>query len=371
MTNKRRQMARALSDKTGMKYQAAINALAAGASAKQEVAKPTRTLEQLLSALNTTETFAVKVDRVPAVGQSANLQLAQAQSRRLADTPQFFAETGQAQIIVTPSEMKILVDAGAARPDLQVIRSFKHRFQFTFSAHCFTCERWIWCGEDEHAATCFCGFGYRVVFDAPPEWSLPRDMRCMDCGAEFRLAAKSLGVSPWRPINEWQMRCAHCSEFAAHNGSMHVETDEQGKPIVRYEHHDRLAVDKFITENNLRADWSKAFMSSSGTLNGRRLEFWRVPVTSRAPDAGALERVIARHQRLCAAEMVINGIGACDNPTAVVLVTDRPVQFKMSDMLGPQIGTSDRFNACRQHADRMAQALSREQQGVAPRRFKL
>ena len=370
MTDKRKQMARALSEKTGMAYQAAVNALAVGAAAPLERSEA-RTLEQLLGSLNTTATFAVKVGRAPAVGASATLRFAQEQSRRLADVPQIFAETGQAQVAVTAAEMKALIDAGAAGPDVQVIRSFKHHFPSTFSGQCSTCQRWIWCGESDHSAHCFCGFVYRVAFDAPSDWSPPRDMRCMDCGAEFRMAETRLGLSPWRPINEWQMRCAHCTDFAAHNGNMHVEADERGKPIVRFAHHDRPSIDQFIAENNLRADWSKAFMSSSGTLNGRRIEFWRVPVGSRAGDSGAIQRAISRHQRLCAAEMVIDGVGACDNPANTVLITDMPVQFKMSDMMGPQLGSSDRFNACRDHVDRMAQALRGEQGEIEPKRFSL
>lgn len=370
MTDKRKKMARALSEKTRMSYQAAINVLDANRTPRRPNVQVVRTLEELLGALHTTTTFTVEVHQAPAVGVSADQEVAREQSRRLAENPQFIAETGQAQIGVTAAEMTLLQEAGAAGPDLQVIRSFKHQFQSTFSAQCATCNRWIWCGEEERAAKCFCGFEYRVTFDAPPDWNLPQDMRCMDCGARFGMAEKKLGLSPWMPINEWQMRCAHCTQFAVHHGNMHVETDERGKPIVRFSHHDRPSIDKFIAENNLLPDWPKAFMSSSGTLNGRRIEFWRVPVTSRAPESAAIQRAIARHQRLCAAEFVVHGVVACDSPATVVLVMDKPVQFKMSDMLVPA-GTSDQFNACADHAERMAVTLAREQQGKEPKRFKL
>lgn len=50
-----------------------------------------------------------------------------------------------------------------------------------------------------------------------------------------------------------------------------------------------------------------------------------------------------------------------DARATVALVTDSPVLFALSNVLGP----SNRFYACAEHVDRMAAALARRQKGVA------
>src|SRR4051812_1485868 len=63
---------------------------------------------------------------------------------------------------------------------------------------------------------------------------------------------------------------------------MPVSLDEsEGRLFVRYTSDDaRDAVDAFIAEHGLVVDWSRAVRSSTGTINGRRLELYRLPVTA-------------------------------------------------------------------------------------------
>src|SRR5438132_1146470 len=147
MSDKRKKRARALAAKTGMSYQAAINALAAGATPKQE--KEARTLEQLLAEIPAPTTFSVYVARAPAVAGSADPQVAAQRSRELAEDPQYYAESGGRQLSITRAEMDLLLAAGAAGGDVQIIRAFKHQSQLTFSGQCSKCDRYIWCGSAE------------------------------------------------------------------------------------------------------------------------------------------------------------------------------------------------------------------------------
>jgi hypothetical protein len=178
--------------------------------------------------------FCVSVGRVPAVAGSADLATAQAHAHELAVHPKFFAESGLVEMLVTPEEMEALIAAGAARsPDIQVIRTFKNDGT-TFSETCQACRRWIWCGDTERETTCACGQVYRVVFDLAPQfhWTGSAGPRCLDCGTPFRMTEASEGANPWRPLNEWQMRChscasreltivAHCDyETSTHAGAM-------------------------------------------------------------------------------------------------------------------------------------------------------
>ena len=165
--------------------------------------------------------------------------------------------------------------------------------------------------------------------------------------------------------HDWQQRCDHCAHFVAHNGTMHLEKDEQGKPMGRFTSHDsKKSVERFVAENNLAVDWSRAYVSSTGSINGRRYEFWRLPVIEReAPSSQRPDRCL-----LCAAEWVVYGVAVCDRPATVALATEQPVYFKMSDMLGPKIGPSAEFYPCAEHVEAMAHALAKEQGGVAPSR---
>jgi hypothetical protein len=290
MSDKRKMRARALAAKTGMSYQAAINALAAGATPKQEKTEVTRTLEQLLTGIPAPTTFGVSVVRAPAVGASADLEVATEQSRFLAEHPQYIAESGRGQMVVSREEMDVLLASGAADDGVQMIRSFKHGV--TFSGRCSHCDRFIWCGDTEHAGRCFCGRGYRVVLDGAPDWTLPQGIRCMDCGDESRLRETRGDRSPWVVINQWQMRCAWCAELIAHRGDLHVKTDGRGRRVVRYtSQNGTQEVEAFVAENNITVDWSKAFVSSLAETNFRgKFEFWEVPVLEPDNDAGGKQQ---------------------------------------------------------------------------------
>src|SRR4051812_4270367 len=89
MTDKRKRIARALAAKTGMSYQAAINVLDARAIAKDRAPIEIDALLQELGPV-----FAVAVRRAPAVGRSADPQVAAEKSRYLSEHPTYYAETG-------------------------------------------------------------------------------------------------------------------------------------------------------------------------------------------------------------------------------------------------------------------------------------
>src|SRR5207253_2520645 len=131
----------------------------------------------------------------------------------------------------------------------------------------------------------FCGQDYRVLFDlTPPDWNLPRGMRCVDCGTEHRMTEVEEGRSPWLPLNEWQMRCNQCVQWSLQNGRVRIEPDERGGQFVRFSSdHSRAEVQAFVAQNSLRVDWSKAYIASTGSIGTprftRRIEFWRLPIT--------------------------------------------------------------------------------------------
>jgi len=158
----------------------------------------TRTVEQLLQALQVTVTFGVETGREPAVGAD------HAANRK------YFARSGARVQTITRDEMEVLRGAGAPSQDVGVLRSFQNAARTTFSNRCPGCQRWIHLGSTEHAGECFCGQAYRVVFDLSPEdWSL-RQM-CMDCGIEMTTSLADLALNPWHAINGDQVQCDACA----------------------------------------------------------------------------------------------------------------------------------------------------------------
>src|SRR4051812_44329952 len=92
-----------------------------------------------------------------------------------------------------------------------------------------------------------------------------------------------MGGNPWLPLNEWQIRCNQCVQWNLHNGQVRIETDERGGKFIRFSSdHSKETVQKFVAENMLGVDWSKAFISSSGSIETRRftrrIELWRLPI---------------------------------------------------------------------------------------------
>lgn len=285
MTNKKKKNIHAHMQKTGMSYQAASNALTAPPPPPAPIAGAgggdgdERSVTLLLSLLKAETTFPVTVGRMAAIGRSADLSIAQAQARHLAAHPSYCACTGAVEMLITRGEMDALLRAGAADDGVQILRSVLNAERVSFSERCSNCTRWIWCGQEERSADCFCGHPYRVAFDrVPRDWNSTEGLRCMDCRAEFRLADPAAGRSPWRQINKWQMRCAACVNASAPNRDLRVEQDERGLDFVRY-NSDVAAADlrRFVEENNLRVDWARAFVSSTATMNGRPRQFWRLP----------------------------------------------------------------------------------------------
>jgi hypothetical protein len=216
MTNKRKQRARALSEKTGMSHQAAINALTASTRAPA-VPPVERSLQQLLTELGVTSTFGVVTGRCQAVGASATLALAIEKARALARKPLYFAESTPLTLIVSALESRLLLDAGAAELGvLQVIRAFtRDGMVHTISEQCERCRRWIWCFKHPKEANvedrCSCGHPYRIMFDAEVDWSRTLNARCMQCGTEHRMSQRHENLNPWRWINGRQILCNKCA----------------------------------------------------------------------------------------------------------------------------------------------------------------
>lgn len=270
MTDKRKQQIRAHMRKTGMSYQASVNQLEQPPNADRPLAK-------LLEDLCVPNCFAVAVRRVFG-GRSASLEIAQAQARALDATPMFAADAGGIEMVVTASEMRTLLAAGAADEHKQLYRAFRDERGTTFSDRCRHCRRWIWLGTAERDGNCVCGQGFRVTFATRPYWTLFQGLRCMDCGVAFALADPSKRQSPWHRVNESQVRCASCVNESAPR-SVRIEEDEIGKPFLRYSSEVPLeTVQLFVAETGLRVDWPKAFRSSTGVLNGRRIDQWRLPL---------------------------------------------------------------------------------------------
>lgn len=285
MTDKRKKHIRALMKKTGMSHQAASNALTDGVHPPADQSA-IRSVAQLMGLLHVSTMLPVSVRCVAAIGRSADPAIAASQSRQLAEHPLFYAESGAGEIVVSPAEMAALVTAGAAEAGVQVLRAFRDDHHVTFSGRCSNCARWIWCGHTERETKCFCGHLYRVAFDLVPiDWSMPQGARCMDCGAVRHLTEPSEGRNPWVSVNDWQMRCAACVNDSVPHATIQVDTDERGMPFVRYRGEAPIEdVKVFVAENRLSVDWSKAFVSSTGVLNGRPVRFWRLPIIVQPAD---------------------------------------------------------------------------------------
>ena len=175
-----------------------------------------RTLDQVLEVLRVTSPFGVETGRV-STQVSATLSVARESAAELARNPKYFAKSGSGSTLITHAQMDALRAAGAPGPNVPVIRSFKND-HITFSDRCPKCNRWIHLADAEHEGQCVCGKIYRVTFDMTPEdWTMRREMCCMDCGAAMMLSMGGGSHEPWREINEYQMQCHSCARGAAAN----------------------------------------------------------------------------------------------------------------------------------------------------------
>jgi hypothetical protein len=175
-----------------------------------------RTIVELLEELHVTIPFGVETGRLPAATGPALEDLLPGQAGDLTRSRKYFAQSGTAQLAITRDQMTALRRGGAPGDDIEVLRSFKNAENVTFSDHCPGCQRWIHLGGAEREGQCFCGQTYRVAFDlTPDDWSLRRDMRCMDCGAELTMSLEGAGLNPWHPINGHQVQCDACAQKRA------------------------------------------------------------------------------------------------------------------------------------------------------------
>jgi hypothetical protein len=174
-----------------------------------------RTVAQLLEELHVAIPFGVETGRMPATTGPALKDLAPGQAGDVTRSRKYFAQSGTTQLAITRDQMTALRRGGAPGDDVEVIRSFKNAQNVTFSDQCPGCQRWIHLGGAEREGQCFCGQTYRVAFDlTPDDWSLRRDMRCMDCGAELTMSLEGAG-HPWHAINGHQVQCDACAQKRA------------------------------------------------------------------------------------------------------------------------------------------------------------
>jgi hypothetical protein len=171
-----------------------------------------RTVVQLLEELQVDVPFGVATGRISATTE-ANPQIPTGEPSALPRNQKYFAQSGTVQLRISREQMEALRRMGAPGKDVEVMRSFKNTQNVTFSKHCPGCQRWIHLGGAEREGQCFCGQNYRVVFDLTPEnWSLPKEMRCMDCGDELSISLAGSGPKAWHAINGHQMQCAACAK---------------------------------------------------------------------------------------------------------------------------------------------------------------
>ena len=104
----------------------------------------------------------------------------------------------------------------------------------------------------------------------PPDWSLPAGMRCVDCGTALAMTKVEEARSPWLPLNAWQVRCNLCVQWHLRNSRVHLQPDEEGGQFVRFTSDTRHEVEAFVINNSLGVDWSKAFISSTGSTMALR-----------------------------------------------------------------------------------------------------
>ncbi len=284
MTDKLKKRVRAHMEKTGMSYQASHQAVVKAAftpphsAVEPDSARAGRTLDALLAALGVRTSFAVEVGEIPAGGRSANLEVARQQAAETLANPTFFARAGHGEMVVSPAEVATLRAAGAGTNTIQFMRTFRPDHDTTFSSQCRRCSRWVFLGSDEREDSCVCGQHYRATFDLTLEdRSQRRGMCCIDCGTQYKLTQTPENRNPWKPLNAWQMSCALCRRSRPRVVS--IENELGGQPFVRYPGDVRLGTaEVFVIENGLRADWARAYESSSGTINGRPHHFWRLPL---------------------------------------------------------------------------------------------
>ena len=133
-------------------------------------------------------------------------------SRDLVNNPKYFAQSASVQKTIPLVDLEALVKRGATREhEVQRIRVFKDERGTTFSVPCATCERWIWCGHDEHSGTCACGKQkYEITFDGAPDWKLEQGWRCMNCGEPSGLTLAEDARNPWHAVNPRQQVCNVC-----------------------------------------------------------------------------------------------------------------------------------------------------------------
>lgn len=237
-----------------------------------------RALDVLLAALEVASPFPVEVGATQAWGRSADPEVARRQIEAMVASPTSFAHTGHIEMVISRAEMATLLAAGAGGDRVQFLRSFHNDSGTTFSRQCKRCSRWIFMGREERETACVCGEVYRVTFDlAPEDWSLRQGKCCVDCGTQFKLTPVDDGRNPWKPINAWQVSCALCRMSRPH--IVMVETDQGGEPFIRYAGDVRPGtVEVFAIENGFRADWGRAYQSSSGAIEGHPLQLWRLPL---------------------------------------------------------------------------------------------
>ena len=85
--------------------------------------------------------------------------------------------------------------------------------------------------------------------------------------------------------------------------------DSEGRFFVRFTSDDsRQAIEQFVAEHGLSVDWSNIIMGSTGTLNGRRFEMFRLPIVT-GPVAGALPTTFASSSILLALQHELEGDG--------------------------------------------------------------
>ena len=132
MTDKRKKRARALSEKTGMPYQAAINILATAVEGKVSTpepvppipeAEPVLTIPGVLKEFLVGHVSSILIGRMPAQGRSATYEIARQAAEDLARNPKYFAKTQHVEKIISIAQLDALAALGATRSrEMQVAR---------------------------------------------------------------------------------------------------------------------------------------------------------------------------------------------------------------------------------------------------------
>jgi len=175
-----------------------------------------RSPSDFVDQLRTTDVSSILIGRVSG-GRSPDLALAIEQALQ---PERWFAKSRSVETMITQDEFVSLVQAGATeRGHIQLVHVFPTEPGISFSFECASCQRYIWCGEQERSGTCVCHQRYEVRFDLPESWSgwkMALGWRCADCGFESALTQPKERRNPWRMFNEWQQQCNLCNE---HHGN--------------------------------------------------------------------------------------------------------------------------------------------------------